>query len=462
MRRVLMVVGVALAAAGCGRDASVADVPDRPGVDPPSPELGPGPDPQLPQAPPGCADLFAQDRVPTYRIEISPVEWAKLEDELLHRPEREALGLDPNPYHPVVFRHEGEVVTTAMIRLKGKSSWDLAVELDPDPKMQFVVSFNELDRRGRFHGLRKLVLDMPRDDRTFLRQRLALAFLRDLALPAQCANSARVEINGAYYGLYTGMEAMDRELLQRAFPGAGEGDLWKYGRQLVTNEETATSTRRDALFAATTVAEVRALADLDHAVRAWAAEAMLPDADGYYGANNNFHLYDHPERGFLWLSSDLDATFSVRPHDYGPHLWARGMQPGKHYLMVLSTPEWMGRYLEALEEALAAYDPAKLEARLTGWAAQIARPAAEDPHRPFSMADHEGSVGRLGGFFARRAAFVRDWIGCRREGGADPDGDGAEWCYDCAEGDPAVHPGGVEACGNALDDDCDGLVDEGC
>jgi hypothetical protein len=169
MRRMLVGIVVASLAGGCGREAAIPrtdpalESPHLPGgSDRPGPAPGTGGN----ASEGGCPDLFAEDRLPTYRVEISPAEWAKLEDEFLHREAREAAGLDPNPWHPVVFRHEDEVVDTAMIRLKGQSSWDLAVALDPDPKMQFVLSFNELDKRGRFHGLRKIVLDMPRNDRT--------------------------------------------------------------------------------------------------------------------------------------------------------------------------------------------------------------------------------------------------------------------------------------------------------
>ena len=44
----------------------------------------------------------------------------------------------------------------------------------------------------------------------------------------------------------------------------------------------------------------------------------------------------------------------------------------------------------------------------------------------------------------------------------DTDGDTVCDVDDCAPDDPARHPGGEEACGDDLDDDCDDLVDEGC
>ena len=131
--------------------------------------------------------------------------------------------LDIHPYHPLAeFKYGNEVVTDAMIRLKGQSSWREAVEAgDNPPKLQFVISFNEVDPTARFHGLRKVELDMPRIDPSYLRQRLALSYLRALGLPAQCANSGRLIVNGTFYGLYTNLERPEQEFLQRVFPGAG-------------------------------------------------------------------------------------------------------------------------------------------------------------------------------------------------------------------------------------------------
>ena len=45
--------------------------------------------------------------------------------------------------------------------------------------------------------------------------------------------------------------------------------------------------------------------------------------------------------------------------------------------------------------------------------------------------------------------------------GPDGDKDGYSWAADCDDEDPQVNPGHAEVCNNAVDDDCDGLVDEG-
>ena len=414
----------------------------------------------------GCPSLFAQDVLPEFHVEISSGDWAALEDEFIRRDERIAAGEDPTPYHPIVFSHDGETVEDAMIRLNGASSWTEALLFEDDPfKMQFVISFNENNEDGRYRGRRKLALDMPRSDWTFLRHRLGLYALRSIGAPAQCANNARLFVNGEYYGLYSNIERMDRELLERLFPEAPDGDLWKGARIIKTNEDDFTWDRLNAFWdvpESGTVADLAAITDLPASIEVWAAEAVLPHPDGYYAGRANFYLYDHPERGFLWLPEDLDSAFDfVAPtiDAMFPVCTGQWWEDREHYLLVMDDPTWRQRYIDALEKAVAAYDPADMEARLEQWSAQIAEAADADPHKPFSSGDHETAVADMHGYFSQRTGFLDEWLSCLESGGPDADGDGAEMCRDCDDSSATVGPHMTETC-NSADDDCDGHIDE--
>ena len=421
----------------------------------------------------GCPALFDQDRLPVWSVTLSDQEWAALNEEFLNREERDDAGLDVNPYHPVerITYDDGRgpiEVANVLIRLKGKSSWVQTVELDPNPKMQLVIAFNEIDEDGRFFGVRKVELDMPRSDHTFIRQRLGLHILREIGQDAQCANNARLYINGEYYGLYSHLERLDKEFIQRVYGkdnGVDEGDLWKSGSQIRTNEDSYSDDRLDALWAARSAAEIDALADLESSIYAWAAEAMIPHADGYHIGRYNFFLYDHPERGFVWLPFDLDTGFDYYRHDLDvafPPCSRRDYDYWIPYATTLSDPAWMERYVDAVAEARSRIDPADHVELVDTWSAQIAGAAAEDPHRPFDMDDHQWALDLLREHLHLRARFIDDWIACRGGGGgADNDGDGVIFCFDCDDYRASISPDKTEVC-NGVDDDCDGFLDEGC
>ena len=257
-----------------------------------------------------CADIFADDLFPTYELQIDAADWNALVDDFNSMQANRDANLDYHPYHTLTeFKYGDEVIHDAWIRLKGWSSWWQAQQDNP-PKMQFVIAFDGVDSRARFHGQRKIELDMPRIDQSYLRQRVALSYLRTLGLPAECANNARLFINGAYYGLYTNLERPDQTFIDRVFPGASKGELWDGGWQLATNQDTMglPHPRLDAFWAAKDTASIAAIADMDEALLEWAAEAVLADPDGYWIGHWNFFIYDHPTRGWLWLPHDLDAT----------------------------------------------------------------------------------------------------------------------------------------------------------
>ena len=103
--------------------------------------------------------------------------------------------------------------------------------LDGDrAKMQFDISFHQTDPQGKFHGVAKLVFDMPRSDWTFMHDRLAHAWLRQIGIAAGCAANARVEINGTYYGLFVAEENTAKRIIKDYFPRQPDGDLVEGGQ----------------------------------------------------------------------------------------------------------------------------------------------------------------------------------------------------------------------------------------
>jgi hypothetical protein len=471
--RVVVLIGLC----GCGDshakpvDAGADALPDA------------APDADMPPADPNnCVVLFRPDQVSDFYITITPENLAAIESDFrspyVTYQQTGVWPQLPKNYYPLVeFKWANQTtfppVTDAQIRLKGASSWRHTIELDGDKaKMQFVISFNETNPNGRFVHQRKLELDMPRNDASMLRSRVGLSYLRrDLGVPAQCANNARLFINGTYYGAYTAQERLDKEFLQRNFPGGtdDDGDLWEQGDDLVTNELTANPARRNALFAATSMTEVTPLADMDYSVLEWAGESMMPDGDGYYGSGHNFYLYDHPTRGFMWLPHDLDSSMTYRPYNISPLYWARDEQPRPHYLLVMHDATWRAKWAAALcGPAYQAYDVAALQARIDEWGAQVMKAAETDPHYLFTPAQQQAAITAMHDEVAARKQFMASWCDCFNNGGTDSDSDGTPWCLDSDDADPNVKIGAAEVCGpdpvelEPLDDNCDGYIDEGC
>ena len=100
-----------------------------------------------------------------------------------------------------------------------------------------------------------------------------------------------------------------------------------------------------------------------------------------------------------------------------------------------------------------------MEARVDLWSAQIADAAAADGKKPFTMDTHRFAVEMTRGYIAPRAQYIDSWLACREDGGEDVDGDGFDFCHDCNDRDPDIHPGAAETC-NFVDDDCNGRIDD--
>jgi hypothetical protein len=417
-----------------------------------------------------CADLFDPSTVRTYSIDISADEWAKMVAEFNDITDL-AAGISFTTYHPIVFHMGNETVTDAAVKLHGQSSWLQTVMFDGDrAKMQFDVSFGRTDPNVKFHGVGKLVFDMPRSDWTFLHDRLAHAWLRQSGIMAGCTASARLEINGAYYGLYVAEEDVGRRVVQEFFPSNGNGDLWKGG---VNPETTAPDwNRQQQYWNASNLTALNAIVDLKSTMNTWAAEAILNDADGYYGGSHNFYIYDQGTAGYVYLPSDTDSTFDWLAmfdlpafDDHPIFFWqtraAPAPAPGPHWMIAFSDAGWRKRYADAIAGMLARWDVGQVQGWIDTWSQQIAADVASDPHAWATPDDFNKAVAAARDVVDKRAQYLQTFVACENGNGVDADGDGYRWCDDCRDDDPQIHLGATEVC-NGVDDNCNGVVDEGC
>jgi hypothetical protein len=365
-------------------------------------------------SPTECPALFSQDILPSYDIEISPDEWAAVLGDFRDRAANQAAGNDIHPYHPITFHYQNDVVSDAMLRLRGTESW-IVNENDPDPKMQFDIAFDKVDPSHRYRGLAALQLP-HNDDLSVLHERLALSVLHDLGVTAQCANNAVVSVNGQFYGLFVNVEPPDAQFFGRVYPSAGDGDLFKTLWIRETHKHSGDDTRINMLRSATDYAGVAALVDIDRSVADWAAEAVLPHFDGFWGANHDYMVYDNPLTGkFEWVSHNLDPTFDYPIQNLDPVYWWNGrpgIMPDARYTAVIDDAGGLKKLVDAVRAAHARYDVATIQSRVDAWAAQTDQAAHSEVRPKYIYSNYLYSVQHLRDGIQPRADFITAWLAC--------------------------------------------------
>jgi hypothetical protein len=208
-------------------------------------------------------------------------------------------------------------------------------------------------------------------------------------------------------------------------------------------------------------------------VQEWAGEALINDADGIYGGSHNFYIYD-AGNGFVFLPNDTDSTFewmvlndNVGATDHPIFWWERRAQPAPAptaiWLAVMNDPASRSQYIDAVASVLSQWNVGQIQGWIDAWSQQISDAVASDPHAWATPAQFKDAVAKARDIVKTRADFLQSFVDCERNGtGDDKDGDGVRWCNDCRDDNAAVHPGAAEICGNGIDDDCNGVVDDGC
>ena len=249
--------------------------------------------------------------------------------------------LEHNRYTPARFvfddGQERDTVETVGLRLRGNTSLF-------SQKKSFKISFNEFKAGREYQGVKKLNLLGQHNDPTMVREKLFYEVWNKAGMTERRAAFVRLYINMEYRGLYTNMEELDKNWLDRVY-GDDSGNLYKctYPADLVyhgpvqqvykdilnnpeeraydlkTNELADDYTHLIALMAALDQpvtanfpAQISQILNVESVLKSFAIDVATGNWDDYFYNKNNYFLYDNPTTGrFEFTTYDTDNTLGV-------------------------------------------------------------------------------------------------------------------------------------------------------
>lgn len=369
------------------------------------------------QAQPQTADdLFNGATLQTVEVTMHSHDW-----ESLH------TNFTSNDYYPADVSWNGLRVRNVGIRSRGLGSRS-------GLKPGLEVNFAHYSSRGEFLGLRALVLDNLTTDPSMIRERVAMAFLRRVGVPAPREAHAQLYVNGQFAGLYALVEPIDATFVQRAI-GDSSGTLYEYHwlqpfyatypgdnldvyrpmleartQQLKSTFDLYDPIRE--LFRAINQApddsfreSVGTYLDFDSTIRLIAAETFMAEWDGVlgYAGMNNFYLYRDGVTGrtrmFPW-----DADHSLYAATY-PLL--AGANENVLMRRILQDAGLRAFYVGLVSEAMQAAANDDWLAREIAFESQQIRDAVlADPLKPYSNEEFDAAIAELVLFGQTRVSFV--------------------------------------------------------
>ena len=156
-----------------------------------------------------ASTLFDDRVLHTLQIAIHSRDWDQLRSTYLE-----------NDHYPADLTWNGIRVTNVGVRSRGRTTRS-------GVKPGLEIDFAHYSTGGQFLGLQALVLDNMLLDKSMIRERVAMAFLRRFGVPAPRESFATLFINGQYAGLYAMVEEVDSGFAQRAL-GDANGALFEY------------------------------------------------------------------------------------------------------------------------------------------------------------------------------------------------------------------------------------------
>ena len=256
-------------------------------------------------------DFFSEDTVEDVYITISDTDW----NDLLASPLLEE-------YHAASITYRHVTVDNVAFRTKGNSSLQAVAGMN-STRFSFKVDMNYYVDGQKLLGMKKINLNNNYKDPSYMRERLAYDMMRALDIPAPRLSYVNLYINGSLHGLYTLVEQVDGEFLEKNFDdpegdlykpdGTGSGLLWLgsnfaayAGVELKTNEDSSDNAAFiNMLDELNNGSDLESVIDVDEVLRYLAVSTALSNLDSYQGSlAHNYYIYEQ------------DGVFAVIPWDF--------------------------------------------------------------------------------------------------------------------------------------------------
>jgi hypothetical protein len=365
--------------------------------------------------------LFDQSAVHSIYINLPPDSLQVLIDEVIH--DRYLLA-----EFIYVAGNQRDTIKHIGLRLRGNTS--LAAQ-----KKSFKISFNEFEPGRKYQGVKKLNLRGSHNDPSLIREKLWFDLAHRAGDPLRRTSFVRVYLNGAYRGLYTNLEEIDKEWLEDAF-ALETGNLYKCtypadlkyhgplqgtytsilnnpterAYDLVTNE---TANNYSGLIHLMRILDwpitpsfrdsIESVLDVESALRGYALSIATGHWDDYFYNKNNYYLYHDPSDGkFSFFHFDTDNTMGVDwlNEDWSTRealLWQYPNQPRPLGSKLLAVPEYLNRFAVILDSITRHIThPDTMWVHMSSAHQLIKAAAISDPYRPldynYSVQDFENSL----------------------------------------------------------------------
>jgi hypothetical protein len=322
-----------------------------------------------------------------------------------------ALDADPFTYVVGAAEVEGTRLDGVGVRLKGNSSFQ---PLDGKPALK--LRFDKFDAEQRYAGLKRLTLNNMVGDPAQSREVVAYHLFHAAGLSAPRAAFAQVWVNGEEYGLYTLLEAMDSEYVERRYE-LDEGNLWAANDSAdltptgIAHFELVTgpggTELEDAAMVLATAADdyyetASEVIDMEQFLDFFAWTQVVGNSDAYPYHLNDFFLYADPGDGgrLDWSPWGLDEAWSATwTFQWG---W-----PSTVAHQCLLRDSCRGRFQTHLDAAVATYETLDAAALADELALLTDPYLVSDARRPWSTDEVREARSELWSMLAQWGDVVR-------------------------------------------------------